>query len=89
MENSIIDYIFFEVEENIKTTETYGKLCGESAKLYDKIKKLFGGKYFKEFDEFVNKQLEMEALSNEDYFREGVKIGVRLAVECLYDKNIK
>ncbi len=86
MERSAIDYIFDDVEEDITLTETYKALCSEGVALYNKLKKMLSKKQAKIFSTFVDKQLEIEAKSSEEYFKEGVKIGVRLTVECLCDK---
>lgn len=86
MKGAAIDLIFNAAEEDIKPTKTYKELCGEGVALYNKTKKLLSKEQAKMFSNFADKQLEIEAESNEVFFKEGFKIGVRLAVECLYSK---
>ena len=71
---------------NMSDNETYTKSCEE---LEQKLKKLCEGmskteKYNTMWD-FSSLQADIEIVTSEDYFIEGFKLGMRIAVQSLLD----
>ncbi len=85
---SIIKQLFFGERgqyENIITGKRYKELFEE---LYDMCKELskdFNDKQKELFEKICSKQAEMESEAIFQNYREGFKIGLLLALECLGD----
>lgn len=86
MARSIIDEIYSNSEflyERSALGERYNKKSDEAYKLYTHLKDLSNDEQKKIFEDFI--ESEMEARSEVEYmhFKEGVKVGLLLAIECL------
>ncbi len=87
MKASILNFIatLDEVNENISPNNRYKELLCEESEIIKKIKyKLDVG------DEVLFKQLEtvqaeMESEIVSDYFKAGIKFGIRFILECMSD----
>ena len=88
MENKTIDKIFFDnnkLMEKIKPTDKYLKLMSESTVTAAPLLKEFSAEQKSIFDRIIELQAIMEGEATERHFIAGLKLGFRLAVECLYD----
>ena len=87
MEHSIIDYLLHNdyTHEAVKYGEEYKRISSERMKLHNKLKDMLTAEQNQIFNEYVNSELDEFALSNEAYFKLGMKIGVRLLSECMFD----
>lgn len=68
-----------------KKSEAYQRISRENLKLYNTLKDGLSGEQLDDFIKFADNSCDCEAESNESYFKEGFKAGVRLAVECMCD----
>lgn len=83
---SAIDELIFENStymENISISEEYRKLLKESDELYKKLKKSLNEEQLKLLDEFLDKQIDMQAESSDNHLLKGFRTGVKLIIECL------
>lgn len=92
MKNSIIDNILYAnngVEDGVHERVTKNEECkaasDKSYEAYKQLEKTLSGEQWKLVNEFVDLRSEEKCVCNEQYFKEGVKTGMRLAVECFYD----
>ena len=86
MLNSLVDYIFStnsDLDESVKQNDEYRNLSDESYTIYDKLRKLLDIEQGSLLEQMVSLLSDVETASNKAYFKEGLKTGVRLAVECL------
>ena len=87
MEHSIIDFLLHndDTHEAIKYSEEYKKVSEKRYKVYNKLREMLTGEQRELFDEFANSEIDEIALSNDAYFKSGVKAGVRFVSECMFD----
>ena len=89
MEHSIIDYILYNdnTHDAVKYSEEYKKISRERMKIHDKLEGMLTEEQKQVFNEYVNSELGEIALSNDAYFKLGLKVGVRLVSECMFDEK--
>ncbi|MDE5765705.1 MAG: hypothetical protein K2I17_00890 [Clostridia bacterium] len=83
---SIIKELFFGERgqhENIITGKRYKKLCEELFEVCKELSKDFNEKQKELFEMICNMQAEIEGEAVFQNYREGFKIGLLLALECL------
>lgn len=87
MEHSIIDFMLNDggVHEKIKCSDKYEKYRQEETKLYNEFTKTLNEEQQEQFEKFIEILMDEECEASETYFKMGVKIGVRLASECMFD----
>lgn len=87
MEHSIIDFLLYNdvTHEAVKYSDEYKKITDERMKIHNKLLEMLTEEQRKQFIEYVNSELGEFALSNDAYFKLGVKVGVRLLSECMFD----
>ena len=87
MEHSIIDFLLHNdyTHEAVKYSEEFKRISDERMKLHNKLKEMLTEEQSRLFNEYVNSELGEFALSNDAYFRLGIKVGVRLIAECMFD----
>ena len=87
MEHSIIEYILHNdyTHEAVQYSKEYEKVLDERMKIHNKLREMLTDEQRKQFDEYVNSELGEIALSNEAYFKLGIKMGVRLVSESMFD----
>lgn len=92
MRNSIIDIILnFDngiedgVHERVCKNNEYKEASDKSYEEYKKFMETLNNEQKKRFDNFVNLHTNERCVSNDLYFKEGVKAGMNLAVECFCD----
>lgn len=87
MEHSIIDFFLHndDTHEAVKYSEEYKKVSDKRYKIYKELTEILTEEQKEQFEKFVNLEIDEIALSNEAYFRLGVKVGVRLVSECMFD----
>ena len=87
MEHSIIDIILHrdKTHEEIPETKEYKEISDKRYKIYEKFREMLNDEQKKIFDEFEELETEERCIKAENYFRAGVKVGVRLASECMFD----
>lgn len=87
MEHSIIDFLLHndDTHETVKYSEEYKKVSDKRYKIYKELTEILTEEQKEQFEKFVNLEIDEIALSNDAYFRLGVKVGVRLVSECMFD----
>lgn len=86
MENSIIDCILYsdsEFFDKVVQDAEYQKASKDGLKAYEKFKEALSEKQKEEFDNFVDLLTDEKRICNDNYFKLGVKVGLRLAAECI------
>lgn len=86
MQKSIIDYIFLyddRIYSDIERTKDYNKFLEKSNRRYEKLMAELSEEHKKLFEEFANNEIDKEAESEEIFFKAGLKLGMRLAFECI------
>lgn len=87
MTNSVIDFILNTdcgMVEKIQQSEEYKRLSDEGYAVFEKLQGLLGKEQFEMLEKFACLILSEEAEATDSYFKEGLKLGVGLATECLY-----
>lgn len=59
----------------------YARLNKKEDELYEKLKASLSPELFKILDDFINALLDRHAIISEQYYTDGFKIGLRLAME--------
>lgn len=87
MEHSIIDFMLYNggVYEEIKYSDKYERLRTKESELYDEFTKSLNKEQNEQFEKFIKILMDEECEASESYFRMGVKVGVRLVSECMFD----
>lgn len=86
MQKSIIEEIFMNNEslcEQIKLTEEYKKRFDEAYDFYEQLCALLSDEQNKILENFVEAKMGESAEGELIHFKEGFKVGLRLAMECL------
>ncbi|MDE7439646.1 MAG: hypothetical protein K2N23_03975, partial [Clostridia bacterium] len=88
MERSIIDYVY-ETDESIydevKKSKEYREASERALKIYDKFTKTLTDEQKEELEKFLENEAEQEDMRVRITFRCGIKYGLRLAAECMFD----
>lgn len=88
MEHSIIDFMFNAreaSEEYVTADKNYRKASQKSVELYDKLAATLSEEQREVLDKFLDWQADEEGIKVEKTFKFGVKCGVRLVAECMFD----
>lgn len=72
--------------ETIEPNEEYAKFAIKVAALCEEFEKQLSEKQAEEFRKIFDLHIELEAMTNKEHFKEGFKLGLRVAVEACYDK---
>lgn len=81
---SVIEEIYYgNIEEKYKTSEEYGKICGECDKLYKEIEKHLNEEQREILWNFSLKNASLEGEAACAHFKEGFKMGLLVAIEAL------
>ena len=86
MNKSIIEEIYMSSDnfgKNVVWDEQYKKASDKAYKCYNQLMDILNDEQKKLFEKFTD--LEIDACGESEFlhFKEGVKVGLRLAVECL------
>lgn len=88
MKNSIIEYIFMaddRIFSDIQRTKEYNKLSDKAYSRYKKLTAELSEEHKKLFEEFADLSTDEEAEAEDIFFKAGLKLGMRLAFECIND----
>ena len=87
MEHSIIDFLIHtgDVHGEVKESRDCKRASDKRYKIYEELRKTLSEEQKEQFEKFVSLEIEEWALRNEGYFRLGIKTGVRLVSECIFD----
>ena len=86
MKKSIIEEIYLSSEslnERIPFSEENKKISAEAYKFYNQLTGILNDEQKKIFENFVDLEMGACAESELMHFKEGLKVGLRLAMECL------
>jgi len=86
MKNSIIEEICFHSEsliEQVTMSEEYKKRSKEAYKFYTQLNEALNDEQKKLFDDFIDSEMGVCAEGESLFFKEGLKAGLLLAMECL------
>lgn len=86
MKKSIIERIYFDNEslsEHISLSEKYKKMSDESYKFYKQLIDILDDDQRKIFERLDNSEMGLCAEGEYINFKEGLKVGLLLAMECL------
>lgn len=86
MQKSIIDDVFLSddrVYSNIERTKHYNKISEEAYSRYEKLTAELSEEHKKLFEEFADLELDKQAEGEDIFFKAGLKLGMRLAFECI------
>lgn len=72
--------------EYIKLTEEYNKLSNDSLKIYEKFYGSLTEKQKKQFDDLFELECEMHAEMEDEYYKQGLTLGLRLGAEVFGSK---
>ncbi len=90
MGNSVIEDIFNGTKghrDTMPLTKAHLNILKEVAGSYDKLKKRFSEKQLKEIEKFLRVYDKNYCEEIDFYFKEGFKLGLRIAVECFEEKE--
>ena len=88
MEHSVIDFI---LNEDIDIPDkVYGELQSSKSikkrdKYYNQLREMLTDEQKNLFDKYCELEVDEIRISNDTYFKEGVKIGVRIVAESMFD----
>ncbi len=86
MKKSIIDEVCFHNEsliEQVVPSEEYKNLSDKANKYYTQLEKILSDEQKKVLDKFADSDFEASAVGQKMFFKEGLKAGLLLAMECL------
>ncbi len=86
MKKSIIEEICFYNEsliEQVVLSKEYRNLSDNAHKLYTQLNGVLNDEQKKIFKDFTNSEMEVCAEGESLFFKEGLKAGLLLAMECL------
>ena len=89
MEHSIIEYILYNdyTCEAVKYSKEYKRVSDKRYKIYNELREMLTNEQREKFDKYVDLEMDEFALSNDAYFKLGVKVGVRFVSECMFDEK--
>ncbi len=87
MNSDIIEFIYNMLCERdmIKQNNDYKKANAENEEVFDKLKNVLKGEELKLLQKFDDTHILIEQKASETYFNYGIKFGVRLIIDLLYD----
>lgn len=88
MENETIERIFLNngmLMESIKPTDKFLKKSGEADDIFKKLVEHLTNEQQNILNDYIDKLMEAEVETVDSYFIAALKLGFRLAVECLTD----
>ena len=88
MENSVIDYIYETdqtIYDEVEKSKEYREASELVLKVYNKLKETLTDEQKEEFEKFIDNEGECETIKNRITFRCGVKYGVRIVAESMFD----
>ncbi len=86
MKKSIIEQICFHNEsliEQVVLSEEYKNLSDNAYKIYNQLKEVLNDEQKEIFINFANSEMDVSAEGQTLFFKEGLKFGLLLAMECL------
>lgn len=86
MKKSIIEEIYYDklnVCEQVELSEEYKKISDEAYRFYKRLKNILNDEQKKIFEDFANSEIGVCAEGELLHFKEGFKLGLLLAIECL------
>ena len=86
MEKSIVERICYDCEslsEHIVLSDEYKRLTKEALEFYNRLNNLLNDEQKKIFEDFVDSEIQVRAEHSLLHFKEGLKTGLLLAIECL------
>ncbi len=87
MEHSIIDFIMNNDEETCKKVQAdikYKKISEKRYEIYLQLYEMLTKEQKEFFDKFEDLEIDELCRSTEIYFKEGVKVGIRLVAESMF-----
>ena len=87
MEHSIIDFLlhYDTTHQAVKYSDEYKSILDERMKIHNKLIEMLTKEQREQFNKYIDSELGEFALSNDAYFKLGMKMGIRLAAECMFD----
>ncbi len=88
MEHSVIELILKSdetINDGLQADKTYCKASEKASKLYEKLRATLSEEQKDWFDRFLDWEAEQEEVKKRKIFACGVKYGVRLVAECMFD----
>lgn len=86
MKKSIIEKIYFNnvsLSEQVVLSDGYKKISDEAYKFYKQLHEVLSDEQKKIFEDFVNSETGVCAEGSLLHFKEGLKVGLLLSIECL------
>ena len=83
MNKPIIEEIYLSLIEKVPMSAEYEKATGEVYKFYEQLNGVLNDEQKKIFEDYVNSEIEVCSQGESLYFKQGLKFGLRLAIECL------
>lgn len=86
MKKSIIEEICFNNErliERVELSEEYKKLSHNAHIFYTKLNEVLNDEQKEIFKDYMDSEMGVCAEGESLFFKEGLKVGLRLALECL------
>lgn len=87
MEHSIIDFIMYNNEETgqkLQADRKYKKISEKRYEIYLQLYEMLTKEQKEVFDTFENLGTDELCRTSEIYFKEGVKVGIRLVAESMF-----
>ena len=88
MEHSVIDYIINSNEEmhkKIEITVNYQNILRRKNRVYEKLIDMLNEEQKELFDKYMDNEDEEQGEIREGYFKMGMKFGIRLVAESMFD----
>lgn len=88
MERSVIDYVYETDEtiyEEVNKSKEYREASERALKIYTGLKQTLTDEQKNELEKFIETEAEQEDIRVRISFRCGVKYGVRVTAESMYD----
>ena len=87
MEMSVIDYLYYDddMRKIIEVDAEFERIEMLSDRIAEKLKAKLTEEQLKEFYKFEETVMEEYSVATKSYFRQGVKVGIRIVSESLFD----
>lgn len=80
----MIEEIYYNsLSDQMALSEEYKKVSEKAYKQYKQLKEVLNEEQKKIFEDFTNSELDVCAEGEFSHFKEGLKVGLLLAMECL------
>lgn len=86
MFDTVIEELFYDNEGfagKIRPSEAFKEVSNKAYELYEKLRKVLNEEQKKILDEFADEEMGVTAEASFTHFKEGIKLGLRLCIECL------